>query len=130
MPESEDMMADNRKKVLIVDEVMGRELLVQILEDDYEVFPSDRESRCLEIVETERPDLLLIEPVLPLIRGYELIQKIRQTEAGREIAIVAITAAGMPDDEERAREAGCNAFMLKPIDEGELMEEIEALLGK
>ena len=123
-------MSEDRKKVLIVDEVMGRELLVQILEDDFQVFPSDREARCLEIVETERPDLVLIEPTLPLVRGYELIQKIRQTEAGGEIAIIAITAAGMPDDEERAREAGCNAFMLKPIDEGELMEEIRALLGK
>ncbi len=123
-------MSEQKRKALVVDETMGRELLVQILEDDYQVFPTDRESRALEIVETERPDVVLIEPTLPLVRGYELIQKIRQTEAGREIPIIAITAAGMPDDEERAREAGCNAFMLKPIDEGELMEEIEALLGK
>ena len=90
-------MSEQKRKALVVDETMGRELLVQILEDDYQVFPTDRESRALEIVETERPDVVLIEPTLPLVRGYELIQKIRQTEAGREIPIIAITAAGMPD---------------------------------
>ncbi len=122
-------MSDGQLKILIVDDELGRELLTQLLEEEYTVFSATNGGQCMEIVRSEQPDMMLIEPTLPLIEGYDLISEVRQSEAGRDIPILAITAAGMPDDEERAREAGCNEFILKPIEEDSLKALIKERMG-
>ena len=122
-------MAEGRKKVMIVDDELGKDLLTQLLEDEYDVFTGGNMAQCLEIVRKERPDILLTELTLPLLNGWDLVERIRATEEGRDMPVIAVTAAGMPDDEERAREVGCNEFILKPIDEVDLMGRIAALVG-
>ena len=122
-------MAEGRKKLMVIDDELGRELLVQLFEDDYDVVTVTQGGTALEQVRTEQPDLILLEPVLPLLDGLGLASQVRQIETLREVPILAVTAAGMPDDEERAREAGCNDFIIKPIDEEDLRERIQRFLG-
>ena len=122
-------MTDDRPKVLIVEDDLTCDLFSQILEDDYAVVTTSNGTQGLALAESERPDLILAELELSGTGGAEMISQIRRTDGIRDIPVIVITAAGMPEDEASARDAGCNAFVLKPIDEDKLLELIREHLG-
>ncbi len=122
-------MSQPKKKIAIIDDELGRSLLAQLLEDDFEVLEVTLASTALNTLRSEHPDMLLIEPTLPTIDCYELIRRLLATDGFQDMPVIAITAARMPDDEERADDAGCKDFILKPIDEDDLRERMGKLLG-
>lgn len=119
------------KKILIIEDVeVNRDLIVQILEEAYEIVEAADGRQGLRVAEAERPDLILMDISLPQMDGYELASRIRQTEAIRGVPIIAVTAHAMAGDEERALKVGCNAYVTKPIDEDELLKKVLGLIGK
>ena len=118
------------KKILIVEDVeMNRDLLVQLLEDDYELVEAVDGRQGLEKAVQESPDLILLDISLPEIDGWEVARRIRADEALKEIPIIAVTAHAMAGDEEKAYEIGCDGYLSKPIDEEELWDEIAQQIG-
>lgn len=119
------------KKILIVEDVeWNRDLLVQLLEGDYEVVQAEDGRQGLEMAQAEHPDLILMDLSLPQMDGWELAASIRGTEDIRDVPIIAVTAHAMAGDEERAMEAGCNDYITKPIDEDELLKKVRGLIGE
>lgn len=117
------------KKILVIeDNDWNRELLVQILEEDYTVLEAEDAQQGLDVSHAEHPDLILMDISLPGMDGHELVARIRMTEAIRDIPVIAVTAHAMVGDRERALEAGCDDYIAKPIDEDELMEKINKLI--
>ncbi|MFT5376446.1 MAG: two-component system cell cycle response regulator DivK [Candidatus Latescibacterota bacterium] len=113
------------KKILIVEDVeMNRDLLVQLLEDDYELVEAIDGKKGLEAAASERPDLILLDISLPEMDGWEVTRAIRGDEALKHIPIIAVTAHAMAGDEDKAYEQGCNAYLSKPIDEDELWAKV------
>ncbi|MBT4498998.1 MAG: response regulator, partial [Gemmatimonadetes bacterium] len=109
------------KKILIVEDVeMNRDLLVQLLEDDYELVEATDGKQGLEMAARERPDLILLDISLPEMDGWEVTRRIRADEELKQIPIIAVTAHAMAGDEEKAYAQGCNGYLSKPIDEDEL----------
>ena len=118
------------KKILIVEDVeWNRDLLAQVLEEAYTIIEAEDGRQGLEVAEAERPDLILMDLSLPQMDGWELAARIRQTEAIRDVPIIAVTAHAMAGDEERALKAGCNGYLSKPIDEEELLKKVRGLIG-
>ncbi len=118
------------KKILIVEDVeWNRDLLAQVLEEAYAIIEAVDGREGLEVAEAERPDLILMDLSLPEMDGWELAARIRQTEAIRDVPIIAVTAHAMAGDEERALKAGCNGYLSKPIDEEELLKKVRGLIG-
>jgi two-component system, cell cycle response regulator DivK len=117
------------KKILIVEDVeMNRDLLVQLLEDDYQLAEAVDGKQGLEMAVTESPDLILLDISLPEMDGWEVTQRIRQDDRTKHIPIIAVTAHAMAGDEEKAYETGCNGYLSKPIDEDKLWKQIADLL--
>jgi len=113
------------KKILIVEDVeMNRDLLVQLLEEDYELVEATDGQEGLEMAAAERPDLILLDISLPEMDGYEVAGRIRETDDLKEIPIIAVTAHAMAGDQEKAIEAGCTDYLSKPIDEEELWNKV------
>ena len=113
------------KKILIVEDVeMNRYLLVQLLEDDYELVEAVDGKKGLEAAARERPDLILLDISLPEMDGWQVTRAIRSDEALKHIPIIAVTAHAMAGDEDKAYEQGCNAYLSKPIDEDELWAKV------
>ena len=113
------------KKILIVEDVeMNRDLLVQLLEDDYELVEAVDGKKGLEAAARERPDLILLDISLPEMDGWQVTHAIRSDEALKHIPIIAVTAHAMAGDEDKAYEQGCNAYLSKPIDEDELWAKV------
>jgi two-component system, cell cycle response regulator DivK len=118
-----------RKKILIVDDTeWNRDLLVQLLEDDYELVQAVDGEQAVKATEREKPDLILMDLGMPVMDGWEATRKIKANGELKRIPIIAVTSHAMVGDEIHAREAGCDDYVPKPIDENELLEKIKRLL--
>ena len=85
-------------------------------------------ARALELLAGFRPDLILMDISMPGMDGLELTRKLKADEAFRGIPIVALTASAMKGNETRAFEAGCDGYIVKPIDTRRFPQEIAAFL--
>jgi two-component system cell cycle response regulator DivK len=69
----------------------------------------------VDLARKNRPDLILMDIQLPVLDGYAATRKIREDEALKEVPIIAVTSYAMAGDREKAIEAGCTAYVEKPI---------------
>lgn len=112
--------------VLVVeDNLMNLELLVQILEDHYDVLTARDGQQGIDLALERRPDLVVMDLSLPVLDGWQATRRLKSDPASASIPIVALTAHAMPGDEERAREAGCDDVLTKPVDEDQLLSILE-----
>jgi two-component system cell cycle response regulator DivK len=119
------------KKILIVEDVeFNRDLLVQLLEDDYEILTAIDGVGGVELAERERPDLILMDLSLPVVDGWEATRRIKADKTLHDIPIIALTAHAMTGDKERALECGCDDYLSKPLDEELLFHKVAQLLGR
>jgi CheY-like chemotaxis protein len=119
------------KKILIVEDLeFNRDLLIQLLEDNYEVLTAVDGAAALAVAEREHPDLILLDLSLPVIDGWEVARRLKADPALQHIPIIAVSSHAMRGDEEKARQSGCDDYLSKPIDESLLFEKVEKFLGR
>ena len=117
------------KRILIIEDVeLNIDLLIQLLEDEYDVLAATDGALGIEMAEQERPDLILMDLSLPVIDGWEATRRIKANEALKHIPIIALTAHAMTGDAEKAIACGCDDYLLKPLDEDILLERLEHFL--
>lgn len=118
------------KTVLIVEDVdLNRDLLVQLLEDDYRLVLAEDGIGALERVAEAKPDLILMDLSLPRMDGWEATRRLKADERFARIPVIVLSAHAMRGDEERARASGCDDFLTKPIDETLLLQKLAGYLG-
>lgn len=118
------------KRILIVEDVaLNRDLLTQLLEDEYEILIAVDGAAGVDMAIAQRPDLILMDLSLPLVDGWEATRRIKANATTAAIPVMAITANAMTGDEDRARAAGCDDFMTKPVDEDLLFAKLQHWLG-
>ena len=108
----------NHPSILVVDDNIDNLDLTRLLLEfeGYEVWNAEDAVQELAILRRTRPDLILMDVQMPEIDGLELTRRLRQDEAWEDVPIIALTAYAMRGDEEKARLAGCNGYITKPID--------------
>ena len=115
--------------ILIVEDVeINRDLLVQLLEDDYALLTAEDGEAGVALAERQRPDLILMDLSLPRIDGWEATRRLKASGTTRAIPVIALTAHAMQGDAERALAAGCDGYLSKPIDEDLLFRTIRSVL--
>jgi CheY-like chemotaxis protein len=118
------------KKVLVVEDVdVNRDLVVQLLEDDYEMIEAVNGEEAVDLAVKERPDLILMDLSLPVMDGWEATRQIKAQDELKSVPIIALTAHAMKGDEEKAKAAGCDDYLPKPIDEDDLFAKVAKHLG-
>lgn len=118
------------KRILIVeDQEFNRDLLVQILDDSYDVAVAVNGAEAVASAEREPPDLILMDFGMPVMDGWEATRRIKAHPDLRHIPVIAITSHAMVGDEQRAREVGCDDYLAKPIHEDELIAKIRHFIG-
>src|SRR6266702_7176825 len=122
---------DPPARILIAEDTpQAAELLEAFLADtDYEVRIASDGEQTLQQVAAWQPDLILLDVMMPRISGFEVCKRLRADPATRHVGVLMITALDQPSDVERAVEAGTDEFLSKPINKGDLLQRVRALLA-
>ena len=121
------------KTIAIVDdEVHIRALLEQTLEDldgAPEILTAVNGAEGLALIERERPSLVFLDVMMPLMSGYEVCAAVKRNPALAGTTIVMLTAKGQESDRARGIEAGAHHFVTKPFDPDEILELAQRVLA-
>jgi len=117
------------KKILVVEDVeLNIDLMVQILEEEYQVLVAKDGEEGVRAARHQHPDLVLMDISLPVMDGYEAARLIR-AEFPR-LPIIGLSAHAMQGDAQKAIAAGCNDYLTKPVNETLLLHMLRRLLGE
>ena len=120
-----------KEKILIVEDNPLHMRLVEMTlrAKNYTILQATDGEEALEIAARERPDLIIMDLNLPETTGFKLTKKLRENPAFSHTPIIALTAYAMRGDRERAIEAGCDAYLSKPISTRELPRVVAEMLS-
>ena len=120
------------KKVLIADDepniVTSLEFLMS--KSGYEVAVARNGEEALALVESFRPDLVLLDVMMPLRSGYDVCQRMRDRPEWRHIRIVMLSAKGREAEVSKGMSLGADAYVTKPFSNRELIATVGGLLGE
>jgi two-component system cell cycle response regulator DivK len=119
-------------KILYVEDNPENRLLVRriLLAEDFEVLEANDAYQAMKVIETEKPDLILMDINLPEVDGYTLTARLKENPKLSQVPIIALTANVMKGDRERILDSGCDGYIQKPIDVDALPVQIRSFLGE
>lgn len=117
-------------KVLIIDDEPDHVELIKLrLEaNNYDVIYAYNGNEGIEKIKKEKPDLVLLDIMMPGIDGYEVSKKIKSDPKTKNLPIIMLTAAGIKDLEEKCKEAGADYCIRKPYESKEIIDTIKSIL--
>lgn len=118
-------------KVLVVDDnAQNLELLLAYMEDMPNVTTISAKNglEALDAVAREKPDLILLDIMMPKMSGFEVCRRLKSDPQTRDIQIIMVTALNEVGDHERAAECGTDEFLTKPVSRVELTTRVRSLL--
>lgn len=117
------------KILLIEDNEMNRDMLSRRLQrKGYNVLIAVDGAEGVEMAQSTRPDLILMDMSLPVLDGWEATRRLKANDQTKDIPIIAQTAHAMAGDREKCLAAGCDDYATKPVEIKELLNKIKRLL--
>jgi CheY-like chemotaxis protein len=117
------------KILLVEDNELNRDMLSRrLLRRGYDVVLAEDGAQGVELVATERPDLVLMDMSLPVMDGWEATRRLKAAPETRSVPVIALTAHAMSTDRNKALAAGCDDYDTKPVELPRLLAKIERLL--
>ena len=118
------------KRILVIeDHEDNRRILRDLLTSaGYEPIEAVTGEEGVNLAESHRPDLILMDIQLPGLDGYEATRRIKANPALRQIPVIAVTSYALSGDEVKAKEAGCDAYVTKPFSPRALLAKIREYL--
>jgi two-component system phosphate regulon response regulator PhoB len=119
------------KTVMIIeDEEDAAELFAEMMRvSGYRVVKTSKSAPAIEMMTIEKPDVILLDIMMPEISGLDILQQMRSDPMLANIPVVVITAKGMPADIKNGMEAGASSYLTKPVGFLDLKEAVERALG-
>ena len=126
-------MADQQisaKKILVVDDDKGATKLTetQLRANGYDVISSNEAPEGLQVALSQKPDLIILDVMMPIVNGYNFCRLLKSTEEQKDIPVILLTSRDAEEDKEIGKEVGANAYMTKPYNVDELLAKIKELL--
>ena len=120
----------NARILLVDDNQQNLELMQAYLESLPCRLTTARDGlEAIDAIHREKPDLILLDVMMPKMSGFEVCQKLKGNPATRDIVIIMVTALHEVSDRERAVECGCDDFVSKPVNKVELLARVKGLLA-
>jgi len=124
-------MADPKKsRILIIDDDPGHiRLMEKILSNQaYDLLLSDEAPAGLETAMKSRPDLIVLDVMMPIINGFNICRLLKSEEEHKHIPIILLTSRITEEDQRIGREVGADAYLLKPLNTQEFLDTVKHLL--
>ena len=121
----------NKTILVVEDQEDNRQILRDLLASSgFLMIEAHDGQQALAMARSQRPDLILMDIQLPVLDGYEATRSIKRDPELRHIPVIAVTSYALSGDEERAREAGCDAYVAKPYSTRHLLAKIGQFFEK
>jgi DNA-binding response OmpR family regulator len=120
-----------RKKILCVDDsstILMMERMI-LSKGPYDLVTASDGEEAVNKALAERPDLILMDVVMPRMNGFDACRRIREEEATRTTPVIMVTTRGEVQNMENGFESGCNDYVTKPINATELLSKLRNYLG-
>ena len=120
----------SKRKILVVDDSKVASMTTNmVLASKYECVTAENGAMAVKMAITEKPDLILMDVVMPTMDGFQACRQIRMKAKTNGIPIIMVTTRGEAINVEAAYESGCDDYVTKPIDGAELLTKIDNLIG-
>jgi len=121
----DELVDDKKPSVLVVDDVSSMLRAMQYaLHDRYKVYVLSKSEDVMDFLRNKKPDLILLDYVMPVLNGFDLIPMIRKLPAHKETPIIIITTEGTQEHVNEAMSLGASDFMVKPFKPHELNNKV------
>jgi DNA-binding response OmpR family regulator len=122
------------KKILIVDDEAHIRMLIgqtlEELEDEgVEFITADNGQTALELIQSEKPNLVFLDVMMPKMNGMDVCSKIKKDLGMHDVFIIILTAKGQELDKQKGQEVGADIYMTKPFDPEVLLTKAKEVLG-
>lgn len=122
----------SRGKVLVVDD---EEYIQHILNfsfgaEGYEVITAADGEEGIKIAKTEKPDIIVLDIMMPKMDGYEACKKLKADPSTKAIPVILLTAKGREVDRKLGSQAGADDYVVKPFSPGRLIERVEGIMKR
>ncbi len=119
------------KKILIADDRSEVVELVKVtLEGEgYQTIDASDGREALEKIGKEKPDLILLDIIMPRMDGFEVLSKVKKDPKTKDIPVIMLTAKGQKIDKEKGGRLGAQGYIIKPFSPSALLKKIEEILS-
>ena len=124
-------MTSPQSTVLIIeDEADAAELFAEMMRvSGFRVLKTSSSTPALNLIATEKPDIIILDIMMPEISGLDILREMRQDAGMKSIPVIVVSAKSMPADIRIGMEAGASTYLTKPVGFLELKEAVERALG-
>ena len=120
-----------KKKILVVDdEIISQDITATILSDKYNVLTSKSGKDALKQLVTYKPDLILLDVIMPEMDGWETFHKIRGISLLNQVPIAFLTMLSETDGLEQAKSLGASDYFTKPLDAADFLYRVDKIIEK
>jgi DNA-binding response OmpR family regulator len=118
------------KKILLVDDsptaILWQRMILE--EDNYRIVVATDGEEGIRVARAERPDLVLLDVMMPRMSGFDALRALRADDDTRDIPIIMVTTRGEMPHVMEGYESGCNEYITKPVDRSELLMKVRSYL--
>ncbi|MFH2084482.1 MAG: response regulator [Candidatus Omnitrophota bacterium] len=117
-------------KILVVDDDSKIQMVIRIMlqKKGYDVRCASSGIEAFQEIPEYRPDLILLDVMMPGMDGYEVCRKLKSSESTKDLPVIMLTALGMGEDFEKAIENGADWYIVKPFNSRQLLSRVSMLL--
>ena len=120
-----ELSGDGLRALVVDDDEPIRHMLRTVLElEGWTVIEAEDGGQALALAKAERPHGIVLDVMMPVKDGFEVLSELRQTEHGRQMAIVMLTAKAAPSDILRGTRLGADHYITKPFDPGDVLDRL------
>ncbi len=124
-------MEESKKKILVVedDEMIGPMYKTKFENDGYVVFMANNGVDGLEIAKKEKPDIIMLDIILPQLDGFSVLKELKESTETREVPVVMLTNLGTEEDKEKGDKLGAVGYLVKAnLTPAQVSQEIKKYL--
>ena len=117
-------------KILVIEDELGIQKVIRanLAASGYTILTAENGEDGLELANSNRPDLILLDLMMPGISGWDVLDKMKQEQQLSSIPVIVITASAWGDSEQKLRDMGAVDYIVKPFDLDDLLRRVKAAL--
>jgi DNA-binding response OmpR family regulator len=120
-----------RKRILMVDDSNTMLMMNKLIlaKEGYEILTAHDGREGVELARAERPDLILMDVVMPNLGGFDAVKELQESDSTRDIPVIMLTTRGEKENVTRGRDLGAAEYLTKPVNAVELLAKVKMHLG-